>query len=54
LFGLIAYNWKRAFVDFQTKRKLNKMDLQEFIQKRKELEEKINLLIFDVSNANHK
>ncbi len=54
LFGLIAYNWKRAFVDFQTKRKLNKMDLKDFIQKRKELEEKIKLLIFDVSNASHK
>ena len=46
LFGLVAYIWKRTYVDFQTKRKLNKMDLKEFIQKRKALEEKINLLIF--------
>jgi len=46
LFGLVAYTWKRAFVNFQTKQKLNKMDLKEFIQKRKALEEKINLLIF--------
>jgi hypothetical protein len=54
LFGIVAYTWKRTFVDFQNKRKLNKMDLKDFIQKRKALEEKINLLIFDVSNANHK
>ena len=47
LFGIIAYSWKRTYVDFQTKRKLNKMDLKEFIQKRKALEEKINLLIFN-------
>jgi 1-acyl-sn-glycerol-3-phosphate acyltransferase len=46
LFGIVAYNWKRKLVDFQTKRKLNNMDLKEFIQKRKALEEKINLLIF--------
>jgi hypothetical protein len=46
LFGLVAYIWKRTYVDFQTKRKLNKMDLKEIIQKRKALEEKIKLLIF--------
>jgi len=47
LFGLVAYNWKRVFVDVQTKRKLNKMDLKDFIQKRKELEEKIKMFIFN-------
>jgi 1-acyl-sn-glycerol-3-phosphate acyltransferase len=47
LFGIVAYNWKRKLVDFQTKRKLNNMDLKEFIQKRKALEEKIKLLIFN-------
>jgi hypothetical protein len=47
LFGLVAYIWKRTFVDFQTKRKLNNMDLNDFIQKRKALEEKIKLLIFN-------
>jgi hypothetical protein len=45
LFGLVAYTWKLAFVDFQTKRKLNKIDLKEFIQKRKALEEKIKSII---------
>ena len=45
LFGIVAYTWKRKLVDFQTKRKLNKMDLKDFIQKRKELEEKIKSLI---------
>ncbi len=45
LFGIVAYTWKRKLIDFQTKRKLNRMDLKDFIQKRKELEEKIKLLI---------
>lgn len=54
LFGIVAYTWKHKLVDFQTKRKLNNMDLNDFIQKRKALEEKIKLLIFDVSNVNHK
>jgi len=54
LFGIVAYTWKRKFVDFQTKRKLNKMDLKDFVQKRNDLEEKIKLIIFDVSNVNHK
>jgi hypothetical protein len=45
LFGIVAYTWKRTFVDFQTKRKLNNMDLNDFILKRKALEDKIKSII---------
>jgi hypothetical protein len=45
LFGIVAYTWKRKLIDFQTKRKLNNMDLNDFILKRKALEEKIKSII---------
>ena len=45
LLGLSAYIWKRQFIDYKAKRKLAAMDLKDFVQKRNDLEAKIDSLV---------
>ncbi len=45
LLGLSAYIWKRQFFDYKAKRKLAAMDLKDFVQKRNDLEAKIDSLV---------
>ena len=45
LFGIIAYNYKRHFIALKTKQKQQSMDLKEFVAKRKDLEEKIEVIV---------
>lgn len=45
LLGLSAYIWKRQFFDYKAKRKLVAMDLKDFVQKRNDLEAKIDSLV---------
>lgn len=45
LLGLSAYIWKRQFIDYKAKHKLAAMDLKDFVQKRNDLEAKIDSLV---------
>jgi 1-acyl-sn-glycerol-3-phosphate acyltransferase len=45
LFGVAAYHYKAHFIALKTKNKLNRMDLKDFIAKRKDLEEKIEAIV---------
>jgi hypothetical protein len=45
LFGVAAYHYKAHLIALKTKNKLNRMDLKDFIAKRKDLEEKIEAIV---------
>jgi hypothetical protein len=45
LFGVAAYHYKAHLIALKTKKKLNRMDLKEFVVKRKDLEEKIEVIV---------
>ena len=45
IFGVIAYYYKDHFIALKSKQKLKSMELNEFVAKRKDLEEKIILMV---------
>jgi 1-acyl-sn-glycerol-3-phosphate acyltransferase len=47
IFGVIAYYYKDHFIALKSKQKLKSMELKEFVAKRKDLEEKIILMVKD-------